>query len=244
MNDRPSDTRRSSLPQSSAQSGKRIFSQGQPVVLNSDSESDLSDLDDRFEEIKNGPKPRVTAPRSPERDRVKAGGYVLSRPPKRRRDDGIFRHLVQSDDENAEMERQIAEAQAEMDRPLRAETPDDHLVISEEMVAGALKGDDDPEKAKKIYLAMQRTNALQVDCAFHFFVHHSNAQSPTSLSFPKDLLLQRKSMSMFKGANPFFVEGAVQLTICKMLFAGIKLSYRALRTTSSGESSRRNSSSG
>ena len=215
------------------------------MVLNSDSDSDLSDLDDGFEKREIRPMSKASAPWTQERSRVE--GYVLSRPPKRRRDDGAFRHLVRSGDENAEMERQIAEAQAEMERPLRAETPIDHLTISEEMLAGALKDDPDPERAKKIYTAMQRTNALHVDCAFHLFGHNpetSPSSMPSIPPFPTNILPQCRSLSMFQGPNPSLAARATKLTTPKILLAGIKLLYPALRATSSGRSSQKSSLSG
>ncbi|KAF2446967.1 hypothetical protein P171DRAFT_242498 [Karstenula rhodostoma CBS 690.94] len=169
------------LPQSSGNStnaSKRTFSGGIPVVLNSDSDTDsLTDLEDLLDYQPAKPKAVTRAATVWTRKDPKA--LALPQPPKRKNDDQAFKRLVQAARRNAQMEREIAEAQAELDRPLRQEPTRRGLEISEKMVADAVHGEDDPDKAKRLYLAMQRTNAFQVDCAFHFF-----NQEPDGLEKP------------------------------------------------------------
>ncbi|KAL1605441.1 hypothetical protein SLS60_004991 [Paraconiothyrium brasiliense] len=191
-----------SLPQSSANStnaSKRTFSGGKPVVLNSDSDSDsLTDLDELLNHEPIGKPKAVTrvATAGREEDSTRSG---LPRPPKRLKDDNAFKRLVQAAQKNAEMEQNIAKAQAELDKPLREHSLKHDLQISEEMVAGALHDEDDPEKAKKLYLAMQRTNAFQVDCAFHFFDRESDDDSAFHLPFPLESLSHPRMASKFEG---------------------------------------------
>ena len=143
---------------------------------------------------------------------------MLPKPSGRQRDDTEFHRLVQEAHENAEMEKQIAEAQADLDRALSRKTPERNLDLSEEMVAGALQGSQDPEKAKKLYLAMQRTNALHVDCAFYFFDQPVDAQTSTSLSLSSNLLSHPRLMSFFKGSYLLHTSRAIKLTDARHRF--------------------------
>ncbi|KAJ4356062.1 uncharacterized protein N0V89_004089 [Didymosphaeria variabile] len=201
MYDGPAECRTPSLPQSSGNStnaSKRTFSGGKPVVLNSDSDSDsLTDLEELWNaEPISKPKAGTREATAGKGEESKRSG--LPRPPKRLKDDKAFKRLVQAAQRNAEMEQDIAKAQAELDKPLREDSPERGLKISEEMVAGALHDEDDPEKAKKLYLAMQRTNAFQVECAFHFFDRESDDDSALDLPFPLESLSYPRMVSKFE----------------------------------------------
>ncbi|KAL5387673.1 hypothetical protein DPSP01_003469 [Paraphaeosphaeria sporulosa] len=160
-----------SLPQSSGNStnaSKRTFSRGNPVVLNSDSDTDsLTDLEDLLDYRPARSKAVTRAAAVWTRGDPEA--LALPQPPKRKKDDHAFKRLVQAAKKNAQREQEIAQAQAELDKPLRQESPQRGLKLSENTVADVVHDEDDPDKAKKLYLAMQRTNAFQVDCVFHFF---------------------------------------------------------------------------
>jgi hypothetical protein len=189
------------LPQSSGNStnaSKRTFSEGRQVVLNSDSDSDsLPDLDDLLDNHLTA-KTKAAARTAPVRKREEPKAHRLPPPPKRLKDDKAFKRLVQAAQRNAQMEQEIAEAQAELDKPLREDSPERDPRISEKMVADAVHGEDDPDKAKKLYLAMQRTNAFRVDCVFHFF----NRQ-PDDLDqpFPLETLEPLHMVSTFQGED-------------------------------------------
>jgi hypothetical protein len=222
-----SDLPKSSLPHSSALSSKRTFvpnSESDGEVsdlndLNSDSESDFSDLDDIWQ--------TKSAATTKENDEPK--GYVLPKPSQRKKDDAEFSRLVQEARENAEMEKQIVEAQADLDRALSRKTPERGLDINEELVAGALKDNDDPNKAKKLYLAMQRTNALDVECAFYFFDRPSDAQTSNEFSLSADSLSQPRLASFFKGSDLIRYLHTIKLTTYKIQPPEMKLSSLALR---------------
>lgn len=189
------DTLPSRPPHSSGNStntSKRVFSDGQPVVLNSDSDSDsLSDLD----EILLGPSFKPKASTMVPLNASKNGG--LRKPPKRPRDDGAFKRLVQAAHKNAETDRHIAEVQETLDKPTE-ETLESNLQINEDLIANTVHDDDDPEKAKRLYAAMQRTNALHVDCVFHLFGQGSDRKR-NNVSFPMKSLPQHAWTSSFEG---------------------------------------------
>ncbi|KAL5389884.1 hypothetical protein PMIN02_007205 [Paraphaeosphaeria minitans] len=160
-----------SLPQSSGNStntSKRTFSGGEPVVLNSDSDSDsLIDLEDLLNYKL--AKPKAVTKAATVWGREDSEAHALPQPHNRKKDNQAFKRLVQAAKRNAQKEQEIVQAQAELDKPLRQDSPEHGLKMSENKVADVVHGGDDPEKAKKLYLAMQRTNAFQVDCVFHFF---------------------------------------------------------------------------
>lgn len=203
------------------------------MVLNSDSDTDsLTDLEDLFNSQPAKPK-AVTKPATVwTREDSKA--LSLPQPPKRKKDDQAFKRLVQAARKNAQKELDIAEAQAKLDTPLRQESPKHGLKISEKMVADAVHGEDDPDKAKKLYLAMQRTNAFQVDCGFHFF-----NRDPDGLEKPFPIeSIEPQMTCTFQGQGLLRVKPH-WLTMSKMSLREIRLSSLALRDSCSVENSRR-----
>jgi hypothetical protein len=205
------------------------------VVLNSDSDSDsLPDLDDLLDSQLVA-KTRAATRTAPVRNKEEPKAHGLPPPSKRSKDDKAFKRLVQAAQRHAQMEQEIAEAQAELDKPLREDSPERDPIISEKMVADAVNGEDDPDKAKKLYLAMQRTSAFQVDCVFHFFNQEpDHSQKP----FPIERLEPFHMVSTFQGKILLPVR-THELIMSKMSFREFRLSFLALRNSYSAEDSRK-----
>lgn len=197
------ENRTSSLPQSSGTStntSKRTFSGGIPVVLNSDSDSDsLTDLDELWGEPAK-PKPTTRAA-TVARGKEGFKSHALPQPPKISKDDRAFKRLVQTARKNAELEREIAQAQAELEKDLRADLPQRDSKFNEAMVADVVRDGKDSEKAKKLYLAMQRTNAFQVDHVFHFFDRQLSGTTAVENPFPTGLLSKHQFAPTFQGST-------------------------------------------
>ncbi|KAF2257411.1 hypothetical protein BU26DRAFT_558798 [Trematosphaeria pertusa] len=191
---RPPSTSQSSA--NSAGTSKRVVSNGEEVVRNSDSETDsLPELD--WGDSSNNLKTTSRATMAKPRERTAQDG--LRKPPKKPRDGKSFSLFVQAAQKSAEAERKIAEVKADLDKPLETTPPPD-FGISEEALADAVHDDDDPDKAKRLYLAMQRTNALQMDCVFHFFrenLEDSEGSHAKEATFPTDKLPKHRWTTSF-----------------------------------------------
>ncbi|KAJ4369077.1 hypothetical protein N0V83_006160 [Neocucurbitaria cava] len=183
--------------QNSANSGasKRVVSNGEHVVLNSDSDSDsLPDLD--WGEPKSSIKvPISTAPIKRASEDCEGD---LRRPAKREKGGKrSFNRLVETAQRNMETERRIVERKADLDKsleePARAEA-----TINEDVLGQVVPDDDDdPDKAHRLFLAMQRTNATQSESVFHFFddsLHSENTQP----KFPSNCLPKHRWASNFE----------------------------------------------
>lgn len=202
------------VPQSSGNStnaSKRTFSGGKPVVLNSDSDTDsLTDLEDLMDCKPTKPKTVASPPTLWDNEDEYSKTHALPQPPKRKKDDQAFKRLVQAAQRNAQREQEIAQAQAELDKPILQEPNAHVLEISENMVADAVYDEDDPDKAKKLYLAMQRTNAFSADRVFRFF-----NQEPISAEKPFPVASINPEMaSIFEGESSrdhAFVSGFARL---------------------------------
>ncbi|KAF2873178.1 hypothetical protein BDV95DRAFT_569037 [Massariosphaeria phaeospora] len=182
------DTRPPPASQSSANSAgskKRTVSNGEQVVLNSDSETDsLPELD--WGEPPQGLKEtRVPMPATTRSKSARHGEDELRRPgpAQKRSEKASFSRLVQAAQKIAELEQKIADGKADLDKPLD-DTPPPEFIVSEEAMAQVMNNDEDPEKAKRLYLAMQRTNALHSECVFHFFQEDVFSCSPAESEFP------------------------------------------------------------
>lgn len=172
------------------------------MVRNSDSETDsLPELD--WGDSSNNLKTTSRATMAKPRERTAQDG--LRKPPKKPRDGKSFSLFVQAAQKSAEAERKIAEVKADLDKPLETTPPPD-FGISEEALADAVHDDDDPDKAKRLYLAMQRTNALQMDCVFHFFrenLEDSEGSHAKEATFPTDKLPKHRWTTSFAGQHPY-----------------------------------------
>lgn len=191
--------------QTSAYSGasKRIVANGEHVVLNSDSDDDsLPDLD--WGEPTTSSKLTTTAKETTITTRSKRisddenEDEGLRRPTKKvKSGKRSLNALVESAQRNAETERRIREHKADLERSSEEPTTND---IIDESVLGqvAQNGDDDPEQAHRLFLAMQRTNATQMESAFYFFEDISDS-IPVQTRFPASSLPKSRWASNFEG---------------------------------------------
>jgi hypothetical protein len=187
--------------QTSANSGtsRRIESNGQQVVLNSDSDDDsLPDLDFGIPTAKVKTITTMTTTRSKRTSEDQVDG--LRKPTKKARDDKInFNTLVRTAQKNLETERQIQEHKAALERSLE-EPVNTTITIDEETLGQVVDDDDDddPAKAHRLFQAMQRTNATQLESTFHFF--HDNSDSiQVRPRFPISSLPNHRWVSNFEG---------------------------------------------
>ncbi|KAF2639288.1 hypothetical protein P280DRAFT_58113 [Massarina eburnea CBS 473.64] len=205
-----------SLPPTTSQSSansvttsKRIVSNGEPMVLDSGSESDDS-LGELEWATKADPKVTPTATIKP-RARAKDNG--LRKPPEKKKGDKGFNDFLQRTLQSTAAERKIAELEAELDRPEEEVTQDEDHEISEETLANVLRNGDDPDRAKNLHRTLQRVNALQMDCVFHLFRADWTVLSMTR-PFPMHSLPNHSWTSVFQNHSSqeqAFMSGFAQL---------------------------------
>ncbi|KAF1929333.1 uncharacterized protein M421DRAFT_100445 [Didymella exigua CBS 183.55] len=164
----------------SSRMSRRVTSNGQQAVLNSESDSDsIGELEFGV----SAPKPlkmstntgrttrRTTFEDEPE----------LRRPPRADRNNGrrSFNQLVQTAQKNIDTERKIQEHKAELAKEEEASvllTTD----LDKDTLKQAVQAGEDSDQADRLYKAMQRTNEVRVHTAYHFF-----EDSPSlSLTYP------------------------------------------------------------
>jgi hypothetical protein len=91
--------------------------------------------------------------------------------------------LVKEAQRDAETAQRLAAIKADLEKPIEITSLKDQ--IDESTLAGVVRDDEEGEdKAKRLYLAMQRTNALDSECVFHFFRGSSSTKDPRRMSFP------------------------------------------------------------
>ncbi|KAH6841616.1 hypothetical protein B0T12DRAFT_263388 [Alternaria alternata] len=186
--------------QTSANSGtsRRIESNGQQMVLNSDSDDDsLPDLDFGIPVTKVKALTTMTTTRSKRISEDQVDG--LRKPVKKAKGDRInFSALVQTAQKNRETERQILEHKTALETPLEIPV-NASITINEETLGQVVDDDDDPEKAHRLFQAMQRTNATQLESTFHFFKDNSDSNSiPMRAAFPIRSLPNHRWVSNFE----------------------------------------------
>ncbi|KAI5376641.1 hypothetical protein J4E82_004587 [Alternaria postmessia] len=186
--------------QTSANSGtsRRIESNGQQMVLNSDSDDDsLPDLDFGIPVTKVKALTTMTTTRSKRTSEDQVDG--LRKPVKKAKGDRInFSALVQTAQKNRETERQILEHKTALETPLEIPV-NASITINEETLGQVVDDDDDPEKAHRLFQAMQRTNATQLESTFHFFKDNSDSNSiPMRAAFPIRSLPNHRWVSNFE----------------------------------------------
>lgn len=108
-----------------------------------------------------------------------------------------FNTLVQTAQQNMEIERKIVEQKADLNKSFE-EPNTTNSTINEAILGQAVEPDsDDPEKARRLFLAMQRTNIAQPNSFFYFFRDTSDSLGfePT---FPFHTLPKSHWASSFK----------------------------------------------
>jgi hypothetical protein len=183
--------------QTSAYSGpsKRTTSNGQQVVLDSDDDS-LPDLDFGLPTPKAKTIGTASTTRSKRMSEDQESG--LQQPTKKAKDNkSRFDALFKTAQRNLEIERQIKEHNAALDEPLE-EPVNNNVTINEDILGQVVDDDDDSEKARRLYQAMQRTNATQTESTYHFFQGTSDSIQ-VSPKFPISSLPKHRWVSNFKG---------------------------------------------
>jgi hypothetical protein len=102
-------------------------------------------------------------------------------------------------EEGAELERKIMEGKAELDKPLKEAMLSVDSSITEEALADAVYDEENPEKGKRLCLAMQRTNALRSEYVFHFFKEHWEDNVPRDSPIPIESLPNESWTTCFRG---------------------------------------------
>jgi hypothetical protein len=183
--------------QTSAHSGasKRVVSNGKQVVLNSDSDSDsLPELD--FGELTTSFK--TVAPITRPKRTTEYDDDGLRKPERRVKSKKLqFDHVVETAQKSRELERIINEHKANLENDLE-EAPSANVVFDEHVLGQAIHDEVDPDTARRLFLAMQRTNATHVENVLHFFDH--SLRSPAVRSdFPTNSLPEHRWTTSFRG---------------------------------------------
>ncbi|KAF1916826.1 hypothetical protein BDU57DRAFT_539079 [Ampelomyces quisqualis] len=160
---------------------KRVISNGEQVVRDSDSDSDsLKELDFGGTNVtfKTTLAPITRSKRTTDYD-----DDGLRRPERRvRSKKQQYDKVIQAAQRSRELERIITEHKVNLENDME-ETATSELVINEDALGQAVQDDDDPDRAHRLLLAMQRTDATHVDSVFHFF-HGSSPPAQIRPTFP------------------------------------------------------------
>ncbi|KAH9864858.1 hypothetical protein IAQ61_008803 [Plenodomus lingam] len=185
--------------QTSGNSGatRRVVSNGEHIVLNSDSDDNdsLQSLD--FGDVQ--PKSTFVSKNVVDRSRAspEKSAEELHRPVKKgRTGKKTYTVVVETAQKNAEIERRIQEHKQELDRSSEEPTFENEA-ISEERLGQVVQDDDDPEKARRLYLAMQRTNTAQSESVYYFFKSRSES-IVVQRRFPSGALPRMQWASSFR----------------------------------------------
>ncbi|KAF2655485.1 hypothetical protein K491DRAFT_778675 [Lophiostoma macrostomum CBS 122681] len=200
--------------QSSTTSGgsKKTIVNGEHVVLNSDSDSD--ELEEIDFGVRQPSSPRMASNDSPPtltqhnvpslRSHLRVQDDGLRKPPNKYKfARPTLSGLVEAARRDAENERRIAAEKAELDR-VAEEVPADDEAMSKEALAEVVEENEEGDKAQRLYLAMQRTNALDLSCTFHFFRENFailNSQQVQEATFPLSSLPPHGWVAAFEDAQ-------------------------------------------
>jgi hypothetical protein len=181
--------------QTSVNSGvsKRVVSNGEQVVLDSDSDDSLVDLD--FGIV--GSSFKTVAPVTRSKRTTQHDEDGLRKPEKKvKTKKNQLDHVVEQAQRTRELERIINERKADLENDV-GEASNTHFVFDEDALGQAVQDDDDPDKAHRLFLAMQRTNASRVENVFHFF--GDTSECATQPKFPIHCLPEHRWTTSFRG---------------------------------------------
>ncbi|KAF2708281.1 hypothetical protein K504DRAFT_503463 [Pleomassaria siparia CBS 279.74] len=212
----PQTSRADSLPPSTSQSStnstgkKRIVSNGKPIVLNSDSDTDSDGL---LELELNLIRPSVISRTTGAISRTdRSAPYIellengLRRPSdNHKRPKPSLDRYVKDAQTRVATERKMAEGKADLDNPTE-ETLPSGFAVTEAALAGQIDGDEAGAAAKQLFVAMQRTAGLDTNCVFHFFNAEPASRSTQHSPFPTQSLPQQGWAARFD--NPWDREQA------------------------------------
>jgi hypothetical protein len=168
------------------------------MVLNSDSDDSLPELD--WGPLTSNVKTLDPVIRSKNLTTNVDDDDGLRRPERRSKSKKRpFDHVVETAQNNKKLERIITEHKADLYKDVE-QSPAGGFVFTEDALDQAVQDDDDPDKAHRLFLAMQRTNATQVETVFHFFSKPS-ALPAAKTKFPIDSLPACRWTSSLRGKN-------------------------------------------
>ncbi|KAH5094338.1 hypothetical protein HBI46_233770 [Parastagonospora nodorum] len=182
--------------QTSVNSGvsKRVVSNGEHVVLNSDSDDDsLKELD--FGVPTTGFKAVAPITRSKRTTQYDEDGLRKPEKKAKSKQDHLDR-VVETAKKTRELELIINERKADLEKHVEEDSNTD-FVFDENALGQAVQDDDDPEKAHRLFLAMQRTNATHIEHVFHFF-SQTQISPATKSSFPSSCLPKHRWTTAFR----------------------------------------------
>jgi hypothetical protein len=183
--------------QTSINSGvsKRVVSNGEDVVLDSDNDS-LEELDFGVPTV--GFK--AVAPITRSKRTTQSDEDGLRKPEKKvkSKQDHLDR-VVQTAKKTRELELIISERKADLENHVE-EASNRDFIFDQTALGQAVQDDDDPEKAHRLFLAMQRTNAIHVEHVFHFF-SDTHTIPATKSSFPSSCLPKHRWTTAFRGTH-------------------------------------------
>lgn len=179
------------------------------MILNSDSDSDSDPLEELVFSIKKRSPPTKTsggkAPVSSLHARpIRTYRYGMDDelrkpPPKSKNTKPSLSRLVEAAQKHAAAEQKMAELKADLEKPLEVPVVENGA-IDEDTLAGVVNDEDGEDKAKRLYRAMQRTNALDTECIFHFFGNKPR-KGTRRAPFPLHSLPRHGWAANFEGAN-------------------------------------------
>ncbi|KAF2737545.1 hypothetical protein EJ04DRAFT_574502 [Polyplosphaeria fusca] len=206
-------------------SSKRVVVNGQQVVQDSDSDSD-SDFEELIvldfgkkvpnDEPLSTPRTRTSlrgAPSARSSIFKKPDDTALCKPPDR----GTIAkpslsRLIQIAQRTAEAEQRIAIGKANLENAVE-DTPIPDAEINEDVLAAVVNNDDDSDNAARLYLAMQRTSAPDLNCVVHIFPEAIDAEVPAGAQFPIQSLPRQgwaKSLENSDKRDQAFMSGFAQ----------------------------------
>jgi hypothetical protein len=187
------------------------MSNGKAVVLDTDSDSDLSEIPalDFGEGTKDIPPVKTATPIRRSKRTSEKDDDTLRKPQKRGKSKQ-FDLLVETAQRNIEIEKAIQAHKADLEKDLGASAAAG-FTFTEQVLGQAVRDDDDPDQARRLFLAMQRTNATQTESVFHFFTDTSDSLTAPA-GFPSDSLPNHRWTASFQGHYTLYLHQPVTNT--------------------------------
>ena len=217
----------------SSNSSRRMVKNGDEVVCNSDSETDSSD--DELEDLdkflrKPSPAPAqkravdgtqrsLSGRQTRSGDSVQKERAVPQAPPAKKYKFSLS-SLVDASNNDSEVEKNIAKAKIELDKPIEDSAQSEDVHVDETILTSIIKDEEDGDKAQRLLLAMKRTNALHRDPTWHFF--YDDIENKSRQPFPALSLPRYGWAAMFKGQS-IHSENDPHTNIIQIQRQGIKL---------------------
>jgi hypothetical protein len=183
--------------QTSANSGesKRVVSNGEQVVLNSDSDTEsLASLN--WGESKK--TTRIATSTTHSKRTSDDDEEALRRPQKQARNGKrTLTVVVETAQRNQELEQRIKEHKADLEKSFE-EPVVTRLAINEESLGQVIEDEGEPGKAQRLFQAIQRTDVRRTDRSYYFF-GNTPKSARTRSKIPVNSLAAHSWVSIFQG---------------------------------------------